>query len=169
MTYLVVAQLGAQLASIVVCGIVSTWYVVPWLRRLGRADAIIALLWVHVLRYVSLFTFSAQHDGYPVSDASVLAVTLGDVAGATIALAAIGALRSRARLGLLLSWLLTVETIAGVINSFYRKILELMAGSAGGVMWLILAFFVPLVMVSLTLLIWQLRSRRGEPLAGGRS
>jgi hypothetical protein len=166
MTILVISQLGAQLASIAVCGMVATWYVVPWIKRLGRADAIIALLWVHVFRYVSLFMFPAQRDGYPISSDSVLASVLGDVAGATIALAAIGALRSRARLGLLLSWLLVVETIVGVINSFYRKILELMTGTTGGVMWMILAFFVPLIMVSLTLLIWQLRSRRGEPLAG---
>jgi hypothetical protein len=37
------------------------------LKRLGRADARIALLWIDVFRCVALFTISAQHDGYPVS------------------------------------------------------------------------------------------------------
>jgi hypothetical protein len=37
-------------------------------------------------------------------------------------------------------------------------------GAAGGVTWLILAFYVPLVIVSLALIIWQLYARRGEAL-----
>jgi hypothetical protein len=169
MTYLVLAQLGAQLASVFVYGLIAKWYVAPWLNRLGRADAVMALLWVHVFRYISLFTFSAQHDGYAVSDGLLLDTVVGDIAGATLALAAIGLLRSRARLGLLLSWLLTVETIVGVIVNIYGKAVELLAGTTGGVMWLILAFFVPLVMVSLPLLVWQLYGRRSEPLIGAKA
>ena len=37
-------------------------------------------------------------------------------------------------------------------------------GAASGVTWLTLAFFVPAVVVSLALLIWQLYARRGETL-----
>jgi hypothetical protein len=37
-------------------------------------------------------------------------------------------------------------------------------GAASGVTWLVLVFFVPLVIVSLVLIIWQLYSRRGEAL-----
>jgi hypothetical protein len=39
------------------------------------------------------------------------------------------------------------------------------APAASGVTWLILAFYVPLVIVGLVLLAWQLYARRGEELA----
>jgi len=39
-------------------------------------------------------------------------------------------------------------------------------GAAGGATWLVLVFFVPLVIVSMVLLVWQLYSRRGEALDG---
>jgi len=38
-------------------------------------------------------------------------------------------------------------------------------GAASGVTWMILAFFVPAVVVSIGLLAWQLVSRRHEPLS----
>jgi hypothetical protein len=50
MSYLVPAQAGAQLISLFVFGAIARWYVVPWLQRRERADALIALLWVHVFR-----------------------------------------------------------------------------------------------------------------------
>jgi hypothetical protein len=42
---------------------------------------------------------------------------------------------------------------------------EHLLGAAGGVTWMILAFYVPLVVVSLVLIAWQLVTRRGEMLA----
>src|SRR5262249_13223721 len=60
MAYLVPAQAGAQLLSLFVYGLVARWYVAPWLGSLKRPNALIALLWVHVFRYVALMTFSAQ-------------------------------------------------------------------------------------------------------------
>ena len=43
----------------------ARWYAVPWLNARPRADALTALLWVHVFRYVALQVFSAQHDRLP--------------------------------------------------------------------------------------------------------
>lgn len=37
--------------------------------------------------------------------------------------------------------------------------------AANGITWMVVSFYVPLLMVSLGLTIWQLQSRRGEPLA----
>ena len=168
MTYLVPAQAGAQLLSLLVYGLVARWYVAPWLNTLKRADALIALLWVHVFRYVALLTFSAQRDGFPISDSGVLEIVIGDVAGAAIALAAIIALRYRARLGIALAWLLAAETILDTITNIRGGIREGLMGAAGGVTWLILAFYVPLIIVSLVLLMWQLYSRRSEALSAVR-
>ena len=63
MNNLVLAQGGAQLGSLVVLSAIAVWYVAPWLSRQQRASAAIALLWMHVFRYVALQVFSAQRGG----------------------------------------------------------------------------------------------------------
>ena len=164
MTYLVPAQAGAQFISVFVYALVAKWYVAPWLSTRKRADAIIALLWVHVFRYVALMTFSAQRDGFPISDEELFNIVIGDVAGAALALAAIVALRYRARLGIALTWLLAVETIFDTVTNIRSGVREHLMGAAGGTTWLILVFYVPAVVVSIIFLIWQLSTRRGERL-----
>ncbi len=42
------------LTSVVVFGIVSVWYVWPYLTKLSRNSALILLLFVHVPRYVGM-------------------------------------------------------------------------------------------------------------------
>jgi hypothetical protein len=164
MTYLVPAQAGAQFISLFVYALIAKWYVAPWLGGLKRADAIIALLWVQVFRYVALMTFSAQRDGFPISDDGVLDIVTGDVGGAAIALVAIVALRYRARLGIALAWLLAAETIFDTVTNIRGGVREHLMGAAGGTTWLVLVFYVPLIIVSVVLLLWQLSARHGEAL-----
>lgn len=152
-----------QFASIVVYGLVAIWYVVPWLRKLGRAEALIALSWFHIFRYSSPYIFLAQREGYPISDVAALQIMVGDLAGAAIALAAIIVLRRRVRFGVVLSWLLVVETIIDFVVGTRQRIIEPRA-SPTGVWWLILTFFAPMILVSLPLMVWQLYARRNEPL-----
>jgi hypothetical protein len=164
MTYLIPAQAGAQFISVFVYALIAKWYVTPWLAGLKRADAIIALLWVHVFRYVALMTFSAQRDGFPISNDGLFDIVIGDVAGATIALVAIFALRYRARFGIALAWLLAAETIFDTVTNIRGGMREHLMGAAGGTTWLILVFYVPLIVVSVVLLLWQLSARHGEAL-----
>jgi len=164
MTYLVPAQAGAQFISLFVYALLAKWYVAPWLSTLKRADAIIALLWVHVFRYVALMIFSAQRDGFPISDDGLFDIVIGDVVGAAIALVAIFALRYRMRLGVALAWLLAAETIFDTVTNIRGGMREHLMGAASGTTWLVLAFYVPLIMVSVVLLLWQLSARHGEAL-----
>jgi hypothetical protein len=164
MTYFTPAQAGAQLLSLIVFGSIARWYVAPWLKNRDRADALIALLWVQVFRYVALQVFSAQHEGFPISDDGAVEIVVGDVAGAIMAYAAILLLRSRVDLGVPLVWLLAVETVYDTVANIRGGIREHLMGVASGVTWLLLAFFVPMVIVSLSLIVWQLYSRRGETL-----
>src|ERR1700761_3477849 len=103
-SYLVNAQLGAMLGSILVFVLVARWYMIPKLKTLRPAIAIVVLLWVHVPRYITLIQFSAQQQGYPISNAAAMEAVVGDVIGAIIALMAIIALRRYAKLGVILSW-----------------------------------------------------------------
>jgi hypothetical protein len=153
-----------QFASIAIYGLIALWYVVPWLKKLGRAEALIALSWFHIFRYTSPYIFVAQREGYPISDLAATQIMVGDLAGAAIALVAIILLRSRVRLGIVFSWLLVVETLVDFVVGARQRAIEPRAAPTG-VWWLILNFCAPLILVSLPLLIWQLYARRNEPLA----
>ena len=168
MTYLLPAQAGAQLFSLVILAAASRWYIAPWLGKQGRAEALSALLWVHVFRYVALQVFSAQRDGFPISDAGALEIVAGDVAGAVIAFLAILLLRFRTRLAIGLVWLLCAETVYDTVANIRGGMREHLMGAASGVSWLVLSFFVPMIVVSTVLLLWQLLSRRAEPLDADR-
>jgi hypothetical protein len=169
MSYLMPAQAGAQLLSLIVFGTLARWYAVPWLRTHARADALIALLWVHVFRYVALLIFSAQHDGFPISDSGAMEIVLGDLGGAVIAFITIALLRNRAGFAIPLAWLLIAETGYDTVANIRGGVHEHLMGAASGVTWLVLSFFVPVVVVSGVLLIWQLYARRGEALAPARN
>ena len=164
MNYLVPAQAAAQLLSLIVLGAIARWYVVPWLNDHRRLDALVALLWVHVFRYVALQVFSAQHSGFPISDGGAMEIVVGDVAGAIIAMVTIALARHRMRVAVALAWLLAAETVYDTIANIRGGMHEQLLGAASGVTWLVLSFFVPVVVVSTGLLIWQLYSRRNEAL-----
>ncbi len=164
MIHLGAIQISAQLASLVVYGLLAYWFGVPWLRQLGRAEALIVIATIHLFRYVALLTYSAQHDGYPISDVAALEAVVGDVAGSVIALAAVGSLRYRWSVGIVLSWVLAAATLLDFVVGIRRKALEPLWGLAAGTTWLLLNFYVTLIMVSLPVLVWQLLARRTEPL-----
>ena len=161
-SYLVDAQLSAMLGSILVFILVARWYIIPKLKTLRPVTAIVVLLWVHVPRYFTLIQFSAQQQGYPISNAAVMEAVVGDVAGAIIALLAILAFRRFAKIGIVLSWILVVETIADITVGFIRKAHEPVWGKASGVTWLILDLYIPFILICLPLLVWRLIVWRDE-------
>ena len=157
-------MIRVQFVSIVVYGGLAWLYVVPWLRKADRANALTALLWVHVFRYVVLYLYVAQREGYPISDNAVMELVIGDLSGAILAAAGIACLRMRSRLGLVLAGLVIVASIADVTGGFIIRSIEPPREDAAGVWWLIFVFFAPLIVISLPLITWQLYARRGEPL-----
>ena len=165
MNHLVPAQAGAQLISLAVYIAAAVWYVAPWLARRERAEALIALLWLHVLRYVALQIFSAQHEGFPISMGGAMEIAIGDVGGAIIAFVAIVLLRQRASAGIALAWLLVIETATDTVLNIRGGVEEHLMGAASGVVWMILVFYVPAIVVSVGLLAWQLLARRHEAIA----
>ena len=160
------AALGlAQVMSMVVFVTIARWYLVPWLRARDKATALSALLWPHVFRYVALQSYAAQHAGFPISNEGVSRIVYGDVGGMIIALAAIVALRHRSRAAIPLVLLLVTTTVIDTFLNISGGIRENLFGAATGVTWMIVAFYVPMLMVTLGLIVWQLYSRRSESLA----
>jgi hypothetical protein len=154
----------AQLVSLIVFGLAGLFLIAPWLKRRGRAHALIALLAVHVFRVVVLFEVQAQHNGYPISNTAVTEIVVGDLLGAAMAVVAILLLRARSSFGVILAWLVILETIVDIAVGVHRRIIEPLHADVAGIMWAILVFFVPLMLVTLPLLAWQLIVRRKEPL-----
>src|SRR5258708_4748163 len=159
------AQQLAQIFSLAIYLIASVWYLAPWTKMKARADALIPLLWVQAFRYVALQTFSAQQAGFPISDARRDHLVYGDVFGAALAIAAIVALRYRARLSVPLVWLVVAETVYDIASNISGGIHDRLFGIASGTTWFLQSFYIPLVVVTLGLIVWQLIARRGEPLA----
>jgi hypothetical protein len=157
-----------QLITIVVYAVIAVWYVIPWIRTLSRAQALIALNWVHVFRYSVLYLAIAQREGYAITDRAAAQITIGDLTGAATALLAIVLLRYRFKVGILVTWVLVVATIVDTAVIFRQRGIDPPHGDAQGPWWLIFCFFAPLVMVSVVLLVWQLLVRRHEPLGERR-
>jgi hypothetical protein len=154
----------ASTISYVVFTMIAVWYVVPWLRNNERAAALTPLVWVQVFRYVALQIFSAQRFGFAVSDGARDQIAYGDIAGMVLAIAAIVALRYRARIAIPLVWLLAAETVVDLLNATVAGVREQLFAVAANLTWMILTFYAPMLWVSLALIVWQLYARRHEPL-----
>jgi hypothetical protein len=142
----------------------AVWHVAPWLAQRGRAGALVPLLWVHAFRHVALQIVSAQKAGFAVSNGLRDEILYGDVAGMVLALLSIFALRRRLGAAIPLVWVFVVVTSVDLVNASIGGMREGALGSAVGVTWLILTFYVPLLYTSLGLIVWQLARRPGEPL-----
>jgi hypothetical protein len=154
----------AMAISFLVYVLLAVWYVAPWMRRQTLAVALSVPLWVQALRYVALQIFSAQHFGFRISDTLANEIAWGDVAGAILALAALWLLRSRSRAAVVVVWIFVVETALDLINATVGGIRERAFESAFATTWLILAFYTPLLWVTLALVVWRLatQTRRVE-------
>jgi hypothetical protein len=154
----------AQLISIVTYAIIAWWYVVPRLNKLDKRQALTALLWVHVFRYVVLYLYVARREGYGISDRALTELVVGDLTGAAIAAVAIILLRLRSRVGVWLTALVVAASLADMVGGIYVRSSEPPRADATGVWWLIFVFFAPLILISLPLMIWQFYVRRGQTI-----
>ncbi len=153
-----------QALNLLAFGTMAVWFVVPRLRLMSRVGALTALVAVHLGRTLCLQIYASQDAGLKVSNALRDHVVVGDMAGWLLALIILFCLRSRPRYSVVMIWLLVVETMVDLGTSTVEGIREGLIGSASGTTWLIVAFYVPVMQVSLALTIWQLLARRGEPL-----
>ncbi len=162
-----VAEIATAL-NFAIFTLAAIWYVAPWLGTQQRAAALTPLVWVQVFRDIALQIFSAQHFGFLVSAPTRDMIAYGDVAGTILALISLVALRYRARIALLFVWILVLETVVDLLYGTVAGLHEHLFEKAFGVTWMILAFYVPVLWVSLGLIVWQLYSRRNEPLSLSR-
>ena len=150
--------------SLVVYSLIAIWYVVPWLKKLDKRQALTAPLWIHVFRYLALYLLVARREGYAISEQVLNVVVVGDLSGAVLALTGIILLRMRSRLGPIFVALVLIASIIDIVVGSYFRSIHGQDPEATGVWWLVFVFFAPAVLVSMPLLGWQLYKRRGEAL-----
>ncbi len=108
------------LLSFVVYGLVAKWYVSPRLAALPLGIALPPLLALHALRHLGLVFLVPTVVGPALPASFAVPAAYGDLLAGLLALAAMGALRTRSSIAIPLTWLFNVVGLLDLINAFYQ-------------------------------------------------
>ena len=150
--------------SLVIYGLVGFWYVAPRISKLPREAALVPLLWVHAFRVVggTILAPGAVDAGVP-ADFRVM-VGYGDLVTAALALVALIALRARVSGAIAVVWLVLLVGMFDTINAIIQSTRYSVFSYPLGVNWVIVAIYVPALLISSLLMLLQLlrRDRKGS-------
>jgi hypothetical protein len=146
-----------QLAcSVLVFSLVAVWYAWPYLRTRSRNGALIALLFVHVPRYIGMTLLVVGMVDSKLPGSFTSAAAYGDLIEAALALVCIFALRGNWSFAIPLVWVTNIWGFADLLNGV-RGVIELDVPSYSlDTLWYVYTFYVPLVLVSHLVIFWTL-------------
>jgi len=148
------------LTSLVVFSITAAWYVWPRLRTSPRNSALIAMLYVHVPRYVGMVLLVPYMIDPSLPQGFRSSAAYGDLLEAALAFCSIVALRGRWRLAIPLVWVTNTWGFVDLLNGL-RGVIQLNVPRFDlGTAWYIYTFFAPLVVLSHLMIFWTLLSRK---------
>ena len=144
--------------SLVAYGLIAFWYVVPRLSKLSREAALAPLLWVHAFRIVggTILAPGSVDAGVPM--AFRVMIGYGDMATAFLALLALIALRAHFSGAIAMVWLCIVVGMLDTVNAIIQSMRDSVFNYALGFNWVIVAIYVPALLVSALLIFMQLLS-----------
>jgi hypothetical protein len=144
--------------SLVAYALIAWWYVAPRLAGLPREAALAPLLWVHAFRTVggTILAPGSVDAGVPMEFRVMIGY--GDLATAVLALLALIALRARFSGAILLVWLCIVVGMLDTVNAIIQSLRFSVFSYPLGVNWVIVAIYVPALLVSSVLIFIQLLS-----------
>ena len=146
--------------SFFVFGLVTAWYVWPALTKLSRNSALVALLFVHVFRYVGMTELVTGMIDPKLPGEFVSSAAYGDLLEAALALLCIFALRSNWRFAIPLVWAANTWGFVDLLNGV-RGVLQLNVPSFNlATFWYVYTFYAPLVIVSHLMIFWILIKSR---------
>jgi hypothetical protein len=135
-------------SSAFVFSIVAAWYVWPYLTKISRNSALIALLFVHVPRYVGMTLLVPGMIDPKLPGEFLYAAAYGDLLEAALALVSILALRGNWRVAVPLVWLTNTWGFLDLLNGV-RGVLSLNVPSFNlDTVWYIYTFYAPAVIIS---------------------
>jgi hypothetical protein len=106
--------------TFVVYGLVAKWYVSPRLATLPLGAALQPLLVLHALRHLGMVFLVPTVVGPALPASFAVPAAYGDLLAGLLALAAMGALRTRSSIAIPLTWLFNVVGLLDLINAFYQ-------------------------------------------------
>ena len=136
--------------------LIALWYVIPRLSGQPRQVALQPPLWVHAFRMIGGTVLAPGAVGVGVPLLFQRMVGIGDLVTAFLALLALVALRARLRSAIALVWLVLVIGMADTVNAIIQSMRYGVFTHALGVNWVIVAIYVPALLVSSALILWQL-------------
>jgi hypothetical protein len=136
--------------------LIGFWYVRPRLARLPRAVALAPLVWVHAFRIIggTILAPGSVDAGVPI--AFRVMIGYGDMATAGLALLALLALRARLSWATALVWLCVGFGMLDTVNAIIQSMRDNVFSYALGLNWVIVAIYVPALLVSSLLIVMQL-------------
>jgi hypothetical protein len=143
-------------SSVFVVSLVTAWYVWPALTKFSRNSALIALLFVHVFRYVGMTELVTGMIDPKLPGEFVSSAAYGDLLEAALALVSIFALRRNWRFAIPLVWVANTWGFVDLLNGV-RGVLQLNVPSFNlSTLWYIYTFYAPVVLVSHLMIFWVL-------------
>jgi len=142
--------------ALIAYALAARWYVVPRLRQLSPAVALVPLVWVHVFRIVggSILAPGSVGPGVPAEFREMIGY--GDMVTAALALVALLALHNRWALALTLVWVVVgvgmLDTVNAIIQSTRLNVFD----EPLGLNWVIVTAYVPALLVSSYLIVIEL-------------
>ena len=143
-------------SSVLVFSLVTAWYAWPALTKIPKNSALIALLFVHVPRYVGMTVLVPGMVDPNLSGEFLLGVAYGDLVAAALALACIFALRSNWQYAVALVWAANLWGFADLLKGVLG-LLQLNVPSFNlATFWYVYTYYAPLVLVSHLMIFWIL-------------
>jgi hypothetical protein len=157
---------GIQFTFVLIAyALAARWYVVPRLRRLPPAVALVPLVWVHVFRIVggSILAPASVGPGVPAEFREMIGY--GDMVTAGLALFALLALRTRWPRATTLVWVFVGVGMLDTVNAIVQSTRFNVFDEPLGVNWVIVTAYVPALLVSSYLIVIELlRLGRTPPM-----
>lgn len=148
------------LSSVIVVSFVTAWYVWPVLKKLSRNSILIALLFVHVPRYVGMTLLVTGMVDPNLPGGFLSSAAYGDLLEAALALVCIFALRSSWRFAIPMVWVTNTWGVLDLLNGV-RNVFQLNVPSFNlATFWYVYTFYAPLVLVSHLMIFWVLTKPR---------
>lgn len=156
--------------SLVAWTLLALWYVVPRLTGQPREVALQPMVWVHAFRMVGGTVLAPGAVGAGVPLLFQRLVGGGDMITSVLAIIALIALRTRRTWAIPAVWLVASVGLADTANAIIQSLRYNVFTHALGVNWVIVTLYVPALLVSSGVILWQLlRAPATAPVAAAEA
>jgi hypothetical protein len=142
--------------ALIAYALAARWYLVPRLRPLSPAAALVPLVWVHVFRIVggSILAPGSVDPSVPAEFRQM--VGYGDMVTAMLALGTLIALRARGSRATVFVWVFVAVATLDTVNAIIQSMRYSVFYDPLGVNWVIVTLYVPALLVSTYLIVVEL-------------